>query len=69
MHYDATASYFVSIVQSEVFAHFHSLTVMCVIDCLACQDEFFVNNPLDVTGNDNHFHYFILRPSHPFQSE
>jgi hypothetical protein len=39
-------------VQGKVFAHFHSVTVngtmVCRINCLACQDKFFVNNPLDV---------------------
>jgi hypothetical protein len=25
-----------------------NITVVCGIDCLACQDEFFANNPLDV---------------------
>jgi hypothetical protein len=27
-----------------------NVTVVCRTDCLACQDEFFVNNPLDVKG-------------------
>jgi hypothetical protein len=47
--YYATASSFVAKVRGEVFVHFHAVavkvTVMCRIDCLACQDEFFVNNP------------------------
>jgi hypothetical protein len=30
------------------------ITVVCGIDCLACQDKFFVNNPLDVKENDEH---------------
>jgi hypothetical protein len=49
---DATASYFVAKVRGEVFAHFHAVavkvTVVFGIDCMACQDESFVNNPLDV---------------------
>jgi hypothetical protein len=49
---DATASSFITKVQGEVFAHFHSVTVkvtmVCRIDYLACQDKFFENNPLDV---------------------
>jgi hypothetical protein len=44
---DATASSFVTKVQSEVFARFHAvavknITVSCESDCLACQNEFFV---------------------------
>jgi hypothetical protein len=31
-----------------------NVTVACRIDCLACQDKFFVNNPLDVKENDKH---------------
>jgi hypothetical protein len=53
---------FVAKVRGEVFAHFHALavnvTVVCGIDCLACQDEFFVNNPLDVKGNYEHALHF-----------
>jgi hypothetical protein len=29
-----------------------NVTVACKIDCLACHDEFFVNNPLNVKEND-----------------
>jgi hypothetical protein len=29
-------------------------TVVCGIDYLACQDKFFVNNPLDVKENYEH---------------
>jgi hypothetical protein len=50
--HDATASSFVTNIRGEVFAHFNTVTVnvtvVCEIDCLACQDEFFVNNTLDV---------------------
>jgi hypothetical protein len=40
-------------------AHFRAVAVnhhstVCRIDCLACQDEFFVNNFLDVKENDEH---------------
>jgi hypothetical protein len=34
--------------------------VVCGIDCLACQDKFFVNNPLDAKENDEHFLDFAL---------
>jgi hypothetical protein len=34
------------------FSHIFTVTTKrCEIDCLACQDEFFMNNPLDVKGN------------------
>jgi hypothetical protein len=45
-----------------------NLTTVCEIDCLACQDEFFVNDPLDVKENDEHAHGFALHISHLFQS-
>jgi predicted metal-binding protein len=49
----------------EVFAHFHAVTVkvtvVCEIDCLACQGEFFVNILLDVKENDEHALDFALR--------
>jgi hypothetical protein len=55
---DATTSSFVAKVSGEVFSNFHAVTAKrkssTQIDCLACQDEFFVNNPLDVKGNDEH---------------
>jgi hypothetical protein len=37
------------------------MTVVCGIDCLACQDEFFINNPLDVKENDEHALDFALQ--------
>jgi hypothetical protein len=44
---DATASSFVAKVPGEVFAHFHAVavkvTVLCGIDCLACQGKSFAN--------------------------
>jgi hypothetical protein len=49
---DATASSFVAKVRGEMFAHFHTVavnvTVVCVNESLAFQDEFFVKNLLDV---------------------
>jgi hypothetical protein len=55
---DATASSFVTKVLVEVTLHFHAVavkvTIVCGIDCLACQDEFFVKNTLDVKENDEH---------------
>jgi hypothetical protein len=70
--HDATASSFVAKVWGEVFAHFHSVaikvTVVCGIDCLACQDEFFVNNPLDAEENDEHALNFALHLSRLFWS-
>jgi hypothetical protein len=42
----------------------HAVTIkvtgVCGIGCLACQDQFFVNNPLDVKENDEHAHEFAL---------
>jgi hypothetical protein len=38
-----------------------NVTVECGIDCLACQDELFVNDPLDVKGNYEHVLHFALR--------
>jgi hypothetical protein len=35
---------------------------------LACQDESFVNNPLNVKGNDEHTHDFSLSLSRLFRS-
>jgi hypothetical protein len=50
---DATASSFVAKVWDKVFTQFNATTVKhdsMRKDCLACQDEFFANNPLDVKG-------------------
>jgi hypothetical protein len=44
------------------------VTVVCGIDCLACQDEFFVSNPLDVKENDEHALDFDPHLSYLFQS-
>jgi hypothetical protein len=43
-----------------------NVTVICGIGYLACQDEFFVNNPLDVKGSDEHAPDFTLRLSRHF---
>jgi hypothetical protein len=60
---DATASSFVATAQVDVFAHFQAVTAVCGIDCLACQEEFFANNPLEqVQGlrlTQHWFEYFI----------
>jgi hypothetical protein len=40
-----------------------AVTVVFRIDCLVCQDEFFVNNPIDVKENDEHALHFALHPS------
>jgi hypothetical protein len=44
------------------------ITVECRINCLACQDEFFVNIPLDVKENEQHALEFALQLSRLFQS-
>jgi hypothetical protein len=69
--HDATAISFVARVRGEVFAYFHAVTekvtVVCRIDSLACQDDFFVNNALNVKENDEHALDFALHLSHFFQ--
>jgi hypothetical protein len=48
---DSIASSFVTTVWTEVFAHFHTVSIKhhsSMRNCLACQDESFVKNPLDV---------------------
>jgi hypothetical protein len=45
-----------------------NVTVVCGTDCLACQDEFFVNNPLDVKENDGHALDFALHLFRLFRS-
>jgi hypothetical protein len=37
-----------------------------MLNCLACQDEFFVNNPFDVKENDPHVLDFALHLSRLF---
>jgi hypothetical protein len=45
-----------------------NVTVLSGIDCLACQEEFFVNNPIDAKENDEHAPDYGLHLSHLFQS-
>jgi hypothetical protein len=70
--HDATASSFVAKCQGEVFAHFHAIAVKHHSSMqnwvLACQDEFFMNNPSDVEESDKHALDFALRLSRLFQS-
>jgi hypothetical protein len=69
---DAAASTFVAKVRGELFAHFHAValkvTAVWGIDCLACQDEFFVNNLPVVKYSDEHALYFGLHLSLLFRS-
>jgi hypothetical protein len=69
---DATASSFVAKVRGKVFSHFQAVAVkvavVCGIDRLACQDEFFANSPPDVKENDEHALDFGLLLSRLFQS-
>jgi hypothetical protein len=41
----------------------YNVTAVCRIDCLACQDEFVVNNSLDVKKNYEHALDFFFHPS------
>jgi hypothetical protein len=45
-----------------------NVTVVCEVYCLACQDELFFNNPLDVKGNDEHALNFALHLPRLFRS-
>jgi hypothetical protein len=64
------ASSFFAKLLGEVFAHFHAVGVVCTvvwgIDCLACQDESFVNNPLGIKANYEHAYDFALHLSRIF---
>jgi hypothetical protein len=54
---------------SQIFTHsLQNVTAVYEIDCLACQDEFFVNNSLDVKENDEHALDFALHLSRLFRS-
>jgi hypothetical protein len=57
----------VTTVWGEVFAHFHKVAMKVTVEFgmghLTCQDEFFVNNPLDVKENDKHDLDFALHLS------
>jgi hypothetical protein len=56
--------FFVAKVRGEVFTHFRAVavkvTVVCGVDYLECQEEFFLNNPLEVKQNDEHTLNFAL---------
>jgi hypothetical protein len=45
-----------------------NVTIVCEIDSLACQDEFFINTPTDVKENDEHSLHFTLHLSRLFCS-
>jgi hypothetical protein len=62
---------FVTKICGEVFTHIlmqspQNVTVVCRIDCLAYQDEYFVNKPLRVRNNYKHALHFALHLSHLF---
>jgi hypothetical protein len=61
--YNYTTSFSNFICKDHKTAFLPKVTVACGIDCLAHQDEFFVNNPLDVKENDEHSPDFALRLS------
>jgi hypothetical protein len=69
---DAKASSFVAKVRSEILAHFHAValkvTVICGIDCLACQNDLVVKNPHYVKEIDEHAHDFVLHLSRLFRA-
>jgi hypothetical protein len=46
----------------------YNFTVVWRIDCLDCQDELFVNKPLDMKENDEHALDFALHPTRLFLS-
>jgi hypothetical protein len=68
-----TASSFVVKVRVEVFARSHAVAVRHHSSMrnwvLACQDEFFVNNRLDVKENDERIAYFAPHLSRLFRSD
>jgi hypothetical protein len=68
---DATVSSFVAKVCAEVFSCFHAVTMKrpcsMEIDCLACQDKFFVNNRLAMRENNEHSLDFALHQSRFFR--
>jgi hypothetical protein len=45
-----------------------NITAVCGIGCLACQSEYFVNNPLGAKENNEHALDFALRLSRRFRS-
>jgi hypothetical protein len=46
----------------------YNATLLCVTDCLACQDEFCMNNPLHVKENDEYALDCALHMSRIFRS-
>jgi hypothetical protein len=64
---DTTSGPFIAKIRGEVLAHFQAVavkvTVIRGIDCLACQDKFFVNNLLDVKENYEHALEFVFHLS------
>jgi hypothetical protein len=59
-------------IQGEVLAHVYAVavnvTIAYGIDCLACQDVFFVNNRFDIKENDKLALDFAFRLSRLFRS-
>jgi hypothetical protein len=51
-------------IRGKVFSHFYTVTVkchsICGIGCLACEDEFYVNIPVNAKENDEHVLEFVL---------
>jgi hypothetical protein len=54
----------------EIFTYFYAIIIkvaeLCRIHCVACQDEFYVNNSHNVKENEEHA--FDFAP-HPLQSQ
>jgi hypothetical protein len=46
-----------------------NVTVVCRLDCLACREEFFMNNPHDIKENDEQALDFCFSPVSPFFGE
>jgi hypothetical protein len=70
---DTTASSFAVKVLGRILPHIftqspQNVTIVCRIDCLPYQDEFFINNPLYVKENDEHAPDFPLQLSRFFHS-
>jgi hypothetical protein len=65
---DVAGNSFVANVCGEFLPDFHAVAVkvVCGIDCLVCQDEFSVNNLLDVKENWGRAFDFALHMSLPF---
>jgi hypothetical protein len=67
---DPTASFSDAKVRGEVFSHFHAVAVKrrssIGIDRLACQEEFFANDPSYAKENNEHAFDFALHMSRFF---